>query len=175
MAEGISERQRHALAFLDERSIPYTRVTHAAARTIADCRAVDDMLGVKVCKNLFLCNRQQTAFYLLLLRGDKAFKTKSISKQLNVSRLSFADDRHMEALLGLLPGAVSPLGLMHDANNAVHLLIDADLFKEEYIACHPLDNTATVKILWRDMIDNFLPAVRHGYTEVIVESAEDTE
>ncbi len=167
---GISDRQSRTLAYLDERGISYGRAAHAAARTIEDCRAVDEMLGVRVCKNLFLANQQRTAFYLLLLRGDKAFKTKNISKQLGVSRLSFGDEGHMEALLGLSPGAVSVLGLMNDEKNAVRLLIDGDLLKEEYIACHPCDNTATLKIKWRDILDVFLPAVRHGYTVVTVDT-----
>ncbi len=166
----MTERQQKTLAYLSERGIPYERVTHAAARTIEDCHAVDAMLGVKVCKNLFLCNQQRTAFYLLLLRGDKAFKTKDISKQLSVSRLSFGDENHMEALLGLSPGAVSVLGLMNDTENKVRLLIDGDLLDEECIACHPCDNTATLKMTWGDILDVFLPAVHHDYTVVKVDT-----
>lgn len=172
MDEAISDaptgRQQKTLAYLGELGIAYERATHAAANTIEDCHAVDAMLGVRVCKNLFLANQQRTAFYLLLLRGDKAFKTKDISKQLGVSRLSFGDEGHMEALLGLSPGAVSVLGLMNDTENRVRLLIDGDLLTEEFIACHPCDNTATLKIKWRDILNIFLPAVRHDYTAVTV-------
>ena len=170
----MTDRQQKALDYLDERGISYERVTHAAARTIEDCRAVDEMLGVKVCKNLFLCNQQRTAFYLLLLRGDKAFKTKDISKQLGVSRLSFADESHMEELLGLSPGAVTVLGLLNDTENKVRLLIDGDLLTDEYIACHPCDNTATLKIKWRDILDLFLPTVHHEYTVVTVDPPINT-
>ena len=111
-------------AFLDDLNIQYTCMEHAPAMTMEDCRAVDEALGVNMCKNLFLCNRQQTDFYLLLMPGDKPFKTKDLSAQLGVARLSFATAEQMERMLGVTPGSVSVLGLMNDCEGRVQLLID---------------------------------------------------
>ena len=162
------EKELACYKLLDELKIEYLAVDHSAANTIADCAEVDQVLGVPMCKNLFLCNTQKTNFYLLMLQGEKVFKTKDISKQLGVARLSFAPAEYMEAYLNILPGAVSVLGLMNDRENHVRLLIDRDILAQEYVGCHPCVNTSSLKISMNDLTEKFLPAVGHNYTEVTI-------
>ena len=151
---------------LDKLEIPYERVDHPAAMTIEDCHDVDNILKTPLCKNLFLCNRQKTDFYLLLIPGDKPFKTKDLSKQIGSARLSFADAEHMEQYLNITPGSVSIIGLMNDQENHVRLLIDEDVVKEQYIAFHPCINTSSIKALTSDILEKYLPATGHAYTLV---------
>ncbi len=158
---GMEEAERETFLFLDEHGIEYEFLTHEAAYTMEECAAVEKKLGAPICKNLFLCNRQQTQFYLLMLPGDKVFKTKFLTKELGCSRLSFADESHMTGLLGLHPGAVSPMGLIHDKEGKVLLVIDRDLFSSEYFGCHPCVNTATLRLSFRDLIEKFVPATHH--------------
>ena len=167
--EDISDRietEIRTYDLLDSLSIPYTRIDHEAAFTIDACNAVDELLGIHICKNLFLCNAQKTKFYLLLMPGHKKFKTKALSKQIGSARLSFADDAHMKEYLGLTPGSVSVMGLMNDTENHVKLLIDADVLKEEFFGCHPCINTSSMKLKTSDIIERFLPAVHHEPTIV---------
>lgn len=145
--------------FLDELGIEYTCMEHAPAMTMEDCSAVDEALGVNMCKNLFLCNRQQTNFYLLLMPGDKPFKTKDLSAQLGVARLSFATAEHMERMLGVTPGSVSVLGLLQDTEREVQLLIDEDILQGERFACHPCDNTASLCFTTKALMEQILPAL----------------
>ena len=147
--------------FLDSLNITYERVDHEPAMTMEACLAVDEALGAPMCKNLFLCNRQQTDFYLLLMPGDKPFKTKDLSAQIGSSRLSFADAEHMEQYLDITPGSVSVLGLMNDKEKKVRLLIDRDLLKEEFIGCHPCVNTSSLRLATKDLIETIIPAMEH--------------
>ncbi|MBQ8400732.1 MAG: prolyl-tRNA synthetase associated domain-containing protein [Clostridia bacterium] len=165
-AEGRPDKEMRVYALLDSLGIPFRRVDHDAAMTMEDCLAVDGVLGVAMCKNLYLCNRQKTDFYMLLMPGDKPFKTKELSGQLGVSRLSFAEAEFMEAYLDITPGAVSVMGLMNARDNHVRLLIDADLLKMEDIGCHPCVNTASIRLSMEDLTKKFLPAVHHDYTTV---------
>ena len=164
--EGRAARELRTYDFLDGLHIEYTQLDHPAAETMEDCLAVDAALGTKMCKNLFLCNRQKTAFYLLLMPGDKPFRTKELSAQLGVSRLSFGSAEHMEACLGLSPGAVSVMGLRNDPEGRVRLLIDADLLQEAEIGCHPCVNTSSIAFSMEDLMQKLLPATGHGYTAV---------
>ena len=122
------------------------------------------MLGVLICKNLFLCNRQRTNHYLLLMPGDKPFRTKELSKQLGVARLSFANEEDMLELLDLQPGAVSVMGLMNDKEQRVRLIVDGDVLRQEYFGCHPCVNTSSMKLRTKDMTDVYLPATGHEMT-----------
>ena len=144
---------------LDDLCIDYERCDHEAAQTMADCEAVDRALGVDMCKNLFLCNRQKTDFYLLLIPGDKPFKTKELSAQLGVSRLSFGSAEDMERLLCITPGAVSVMGLMNDKGREVRLLVDSDLKDSEYFGCHPCVNTSSLKLKSSDIFEKLLPSL----------------
>ena len=163
--EGRLEKEIAVYDFLDSFGIEYKRADHEALMTMEACEAVDQLLGAQICKNLFLTNRQQTEFYLLLMPGDKPFKTKLLSKQIGTARLSFASPEHMQELLDITPGSVSVLGLMNDGGK-VHLVIDSDLLKDEFIGCHPCINTSTLKIKTADIIEKFLPEVMHEYAVV---------
>ncbi len=159
--DGRLEREIHVYDVLDDLKIPYQRTDHGHADTMEACHEIDAVLEVLICKNLFLCNRQKTEFYLLMMPGDKPFKTKEIPKQVGCARLSFASPEYMLEYLDIEPGAVSIMGLMNDTENKVQLLIDEDVLKGEYIGCHPCVNTSSLKIKTKDLTDIFLPAVHH--------------
>ena len=142
---------------LDSIGVAYTGCDHDHADTIELCLSVEDVLKTGICKNLFLCNTQHTAFHLLLMPGDKKFKTKDFSKQIGSSRLSFADEEHMKELLGLTPGSVSVFGLINDTGHRVSLSIDRDLLQDAYIGFHPCINTSTLKVKTEDILNKFLP------------------
>ena len=163
---GRLPKEMDVYSLLDELSIPYERVDHAVSETMEACENIDMLLGVSMCKNLFLRNRQKTAFYLLMMPGKKKFKTKDVSKQLGTSRLSFAEAEYMEQYLNITPGSVSVLGLMNDSNHAVHLVIDKELLDNEYIGCHPCINTSSLKIRTEDILNVFLKHTRHTWTTV---------
>lgn len=122
---------------------------------------IDSVLGITICKNLFLCNRQKTKYYLLMMPGDKKFRTKELSAQINSARLSFGDSDDMLKYLDIMPGAVSVMGLMNDKDHAVQLLIDEDLKNDEYIGCHPCVCTSSLKIRREDVFDKFLSVTGH--------------
>ena len=151
---------------LDRLGISFGRVDHEHADTIEACEDVEKVLGCKICKNLLLTNRQQTAIYLLAMPGEKPFKTKVLSKQIGTARLSFATAEQMLETLDITPGSVSVLGLMNDKNKRVQLLIDHDLLKEEYFGCHPCINTSSLKIKTSDMLETIIPATGHDITYV---------
>ena len=147
--------------FLDKLGVEYQRVDHDTADTMEVCEEIDKVLGAMICKNLFLCNRQQTVFYLLLMPGDKPFKTKDLSAQIESSRLSFASSENMEKFLDITPGSVSIMGLMNDSEKAVNLLIDEDVLKAEYFGCHPCINTSSIKLKTADLLEKIIPALAH--------------
>lgn len=159
-------KKQRAYDFLNKLNIPFTSIEHQPAETMDACKQISKDLGVNIAKNLFLCNRQKTVFYLLVMPSDKPFKTKELSHQLGISRLSFAEEEFMEKYLGVTPGSVTILGLMNDISNNVNLIIDRDLLNEDYIGFHPLINTASVKAKLNDILNIFLPAVNHTYTLV---------
>ena len=154
---------------LDRLGISYERIDHEPAMTMEACAAIDEALNATICKNLLLCNRQKTDFYLLMLPGDKVFKTSELSKKIGSSRLSFASGEHMEELLDITPGSVSVMGLMNDKENRVRLLIDQDVLQGEYIGCHPCINTSSLRMKTADLTEKILPAMGHEPTVVVLE------
>lgn len=154
--------------YLDGLHVEYERVDHEAAMTMEVCEEIDKVLDAAICKNLFLCNRQETEFYLLLMPGDKKFKTKDLSAQIGSSRLSFAKDEYLEKYLDLTPGSVSVMGLINDEEKKVHLIVDEDVLREEYIGFHPCINTSSIRFRTRDLMGVILPDL--GYEATIVKS-----
>ena len=154
--------------FLDKLGVQYQRIDHEAAMTMEACGEIDRALGdnTTICKNLFLCNRQETDFYLLLMPGDKPFKTKDLSAQIHSARLSFAKPEYMEKYLDITPGSVSVLGLMNDSEKKVQLLIDEDVMKEPYFGCHPCINTSSLKFSTEDLMQKIIPALEHEHVTV---------
>ena len=168
--EDITERMEKEVRtydLLDGLGIEYERVDHEETNTMEDCAAIDMVLSPAViCKNLFLCNAQKTKFYLLMIREDKKFLTKDISKQINSARLSFAPAEYMEKYLDITPGSVSVLGLMNEKENNVTLLVDEDVLNAEYVGCHPCINTSSLRLKVSDVFGKFLESVGHTYTVV---------
>lgn len=164
--EGRFDKEIRVYDFLDALGIDYERVDHEAAMTMEACEEVDRVLGAQICKNLMLCNRQGTEFYLLLMPGDKPFKTKFLSAQIGSARLSFAKGESMEEFLDITPGSLSILGLMNDPEKKVRLLIDEDVMKEAYFGCHPCINTSSLKFKTEDVITKLIPALGHEPTMV---------
>ena len=164
--EGRLPRECRVYDYLDNLEIEYFRVDHPAVDTMEACQEVDSILGATICKNLFLCNRQKTQFYLLMMPGEKPFKTKEITSQIGSARLSFASAEDMEQHLDILPGSVSVMGLMNDKEHKVQLLVDEDILKDDYVACHPCVSTSSLKIKKEDVFETFLKAVEHDYIVV---------
>ena len=163
---GRLPREIRTYDFLDSLNLSYQRTDHERADNMEACNEIDAVLGVVICKNLFLCNRQKTKFYLLMMPGDKKFKTKELSSQINSARLSFAGPDSMLEYLDIEPGAVSIMGLMNDKDKNVQLLIDEDVLKDEYLGCHPCVCTSSLKIRTSDVIEKFIPATGHTYMTV---------
>ena len=164
--EGRLPRELRTYDYLDALGIPYQRTDHERADNMEACNEIDAVLGVIICKNLFLCNRQKTAFYLLMMPGDKKFKTKELSKQIGSARLSFAEPADLLKYLDIEPGAVSIMGLMNDAGHQVQLLIDEDVLRDESIGCHPCVCTSSLKIRTEDVLHRYLPATGHAVQTV---------
>lgn len=163
---GRLEKEMAVYDVLEKLDIPYMRLDHEVTPSIEACHDVDQKLGIEICKNLFLCNSQKTQFYLLLMPGMKKFKTKDLSSQLQVARLSFANETYMEEFLNITPGSVSILGLMNDRDQRVRLVIDREVAESEYLGCHPCINTSSLKVKTEDILEKFLPFTGHDYTVV---------
>lgn len=161
-------KEQRCYKLLDELGLTFWRCDHpdANADTMEDCLKIDAILDAIVCKNLFLCNRQHTQFYLLMMPGDKVFKTKELSGQLGCSRLSFAEPEYMEKYLDITPGSVSVLGLMNDTENAVRLIVDEDVLKGEFVGVHPCINTSSLKLYTSDIFKKLIQAMHHDMTVV---------
>ena len=159
--EGRAPEEMRTYDLLESLGIPYDRVDHEAAFTMEACLYIDRALGTRMCKNLMLCNRQMTRFYLLMMPGDKPFRTKELSAQIGSARLSFAPEEKMVAYLGVHPGSVTVLGLMNDPDGIVELLVDREVLEDETLGCHPCVNTSSIRMRTRDLLEVFLPAVRH--------------
>lgn len=176
---GRQEREVRVYDLLDSIGVDYDRLDHAPAMTMEVCDAVNAAFGrmtleefkaedsndrtkhAIICKNLFLCNRQKTKFYLLMIPGDKKFLTKNLSAQINSARLSFAGEEDMLKFLDVTPGSVSVLGLMNDHDHIVQLLIDSDVLQSEYVGCHPCINTSSLRMKTKDLMEKVIPALQH--------------
>ena len=163
---GRLEKEIKVYDFLDGLGIEYERTDHEPADTMEACNRIADILGTMLCKNLFLCNRQKTDFYLLMMPGNKPFKTKDITAPLGCSRLSFASPEYMEKFLNISPGAVSIMGLMNDSENRVRLVVDKAVLESDTLGCHPCVNTSSLKFKTKDIVEKYLPAVHHEPTVI---------
>ena len=155
-----------AFDLLESLGIEYDRVSGEPADTMEKCDAVAAVLGSDVCKNLFLCNRQQTAFYLLTMPPHKPFFTKDLSHQINSARLSFAPEDKLWEFLHCTPGSATALGLANDTENRVRLLVDRETFESEWFSCHPCICTSTLRLRHEDFFEKLLPAIGHTYEVV---------
>lgn len=160
-ADRRTPREQRVYELLDRLGIAYEYVDHPPAMTMEDCLEIDRILDAVICKNLFLCNRQQTQFYLLMLREDKRFRTAEVSKEIGSARLSFGPKEYMERFLDLSPGSVSVLGLMNDSGSRVQLLMDEDILRGEFFGCHPCVNTTSLRLRVSDLTDRILKEFGH--------------
>lgn len=164
---GRLEKEIRVYDLLDSLGVRYERIDHEPAMTMEACEEIDRILGedieedVTICKNLFLCNRQETEFYLLLMPGDKPFKTKYLSAQIGSSRLSFASPEAMEDYLDVTPGSATVMGLMNDHGGRVKLLIEESVLSGKYFACHPCINTSSIRFATADLMEKVIPALGH--------------
>ena len=163
---GRLEKEIRTYDLLDRLGVEYERIDHEPTMTMEDCKEVDQLLEAVICKNLFLCNRQKTAFYLLMIPDTKVFHTKDLSAQIGSARLSFAKPEYMEEFLDITPGSVSVMGLMNDKEHRVQLLIDEDVLDGEYIGCHPCINTSSIRFKVKDLIEKVIPARGHDFVKV---------
>ena len=164
--EGHSELEQSVFSLLEELEIPYERIEHDAVETMEECAAINEKLGTKMAKNIFLTNRQGTQFYLLLMPDDKPFNTKVLCEQLGCARLSFGTAEQMVELLGCTPGCASAMGLMNDREHKVTLLMDQPIHRSEYLVCHPCAHTGSLKIKTFDFLRKFC---RHtGHRPIVV-------
>ncbi len=163
---GRLEKEIRTYDLLDRLGVEYERIDHEPAMTMEDCKEVDQLLEAVICKNLFLCNRQKTAFYLLMIPDTKVFHTKDLSAQIGSARLSFAKPEYMEEFLDITPGSVSVMGLMNDKEHRVQLLIDEDVLNGEYIGCHPCINTSSIRFKVKDLVEKVIPAMGHDFVKV---------
>ena len=163
----LPPQESAAFDLLDTLGIDYDRVSHDAAFNMELCADVSAVLGVSVCKNLFLCNRQKTSFYLLCMPPDKPFLTKDLSAQINSSRLSFAPEDSLWELLHCHPGSATVLGLANDTEHRVQLLLDREVYDAPYMSCHPCICTSTLKLKTSDVLTRLLPHT--GHTPIVVD------
>lgn len=161
-----TEKENKCFDALENLGISYELVRHEHIGTIEGLLEVCEILGASIHKNLFLCNAQKTDFYLVIMPGEKPFKTKYLSPQLNCSRLSFAPPEFMEEMLNCTPGSASVLGLLFDKDIRVRLVIDKDIKNFEYFGCHPCDNASSIKIKTSDIMEKFIPSTHHTPTFV---------
>ena len=159
---GRLDKELRVYNLLEKLGVSYQRVDHEAAMTMEACIEIDAAMGAPMCKNLLLCNRQCTNFYLLMMPGEKPFKTTILSKQIGSARLSFADGKYMEEFLDITPGSLSVLGLMNDKEQKVQLLIDDELLGWEFIGCHPCVNTSSLRLKKEDLLEKIIPAMGHA-------------
>jgi Ala-tRNA(Pro) deacylase len=166
-----SEKEIRVYDFLDSLGIEYFRLDHAPAfgSEVELCREIEDSLGARICKNLFLANRQRTKFYMLMIPDHKVFRSSDISKQAGSSRLHFAESEYMEELIDCSSGSASVMGLMNDTEHRVQLLVDDDVLNSEYVGCHPCINTSSLRIRSGDIFDKFVKATGHDFITVHAE------
>ena len=155
------DKEERVYDLLDQLNIDYQRIDHEEANTMEICLEIEKTLKSTICKNLFLVNSNKSQYYLLMLKENKKFKTKMISKQINSSRLSFGSDEKMLEYLDITPGSVSLLGLMNDHDFKVQLLMDKDLLQDEYLGCHPCINTSSLRIKMKDIFEKIIPSLHH--------------
>lgn len=156
-----TELQEKVYQTLAQLQIPYERVDTDEVITMEDCIAVNERLDMKMVKTLFLCNRQQTKFYLFITPGDKPFRSKDFAGALGVSRVSFAPAELMETMLGTKIGAATIFSSLLDTDGEVRIVFDQEVLSEEYYGCSDGTTTGYMKIRTEDISGKFLKFTKH--------------
>lgn len=169
---GRTDTELRVYDFLDQLWIEYERIDHEAVETMEDCIEIDQALApAVVCKNLFLTNSKEDHYYLLMMLGDKKFRSSEVAGQIGSTRLSFASAERMKEYLDIRPGSVSVMGLINDTGRRVKLLVDEDLLAHELLGCHPCVNTSSLRLKTGDVLEQFVPATGHDYVVVHIGKA----
>lgn len=169
---GRTDTELRVYDFLDQLGIEYERIDHEAVETMEDCIEIDQALApAVVCKNLFLTNSKEDHYYLLMILGDKKFRSSEVAGQIGSTRLSFASAERMKEYLDIRPGSVSVMGLINDTEHRVKLLVDEDLLAHELLGCHPGVNTSSLRLKTGDVLERFVPATGHDYVVVHIGKA----
>ena len=153
--------QEKVYAALEELQIPFERVDTEEAITMEDCAAIDEKLNMSMVKTLFLCNRQQTDFYLFITTGNKPFRSKDFSNALGVSRVSFAPAERMDDMLGTKVGAATVFSSLFDRENRIRIVFDKDVLAERWYGCSDGTTTGYMKVDIDDIYQKFLPFTNH--------------
>lgn len=161
------------LQFLDKAGIKYEKIDHKAVYNMQEMYSVGLPHPEAEAKNLFIRDDRKRNYFLLTVKGDKHVDLKTFQKVYGTRRLSFASDNDLMDHLGLIPGAVTPLGLLNDRSRQVSFYLDVDFFTQSgLVGVHPNDNTATVWI----KADDLIRIVReHGNPVFIAEFPENSE
>lgn len=162
--ENVSERvplEQETYKVFQKLGIPFERVDNDPASSMEECEAIGEVFGAPVRKDVFLCNRSKTTFFLLIMPDNKPFETSAFSKKLGVSRMSFASPEHMWEYLGTKPGSASVVGALHDKDDYVQIIIDKEVAECEWFVCNTGINTTHLKVKTQDILKKFLPYTHH--------------
>lgn len=160
--------QRQVYETLEQLGIAYERVDTGEVITMEDCIPVNERLDMQMVKTLFLCNRQQTAFYLFITKGDKPFHAKDFSKAMEIARVSFAPAERMEEMLGTKIGAATVFSALLDTEHQVEIVFDREVLEGEWYGCSDGTTTGYMKLRTEDIVHRFLPFTKHTPTAVTV-------
>ena len=139
------------LNYFEESKIPYKLHKHEALFSVEDSKNLRGYIEGAHTKNLFLKDKKKN-YFLLTCIEDKKIDLKKIKKVLSVSNLSFGSDTNLEEVLGVMPGSVSPFGLINDTLKKTKFMLDSDILKNKSVNFHPLVNNFTLNILINDFI-----------------------
>lgn len=153
---------------LNQLQISFDRVDTEEVITMEDCIAINEKLNMKMVKTLFLCNRQQTDFYLFITCGDKPFRSKDFSTALDIARVSFAPPELMETMLGTKIGAATIFSTLLDTENRVKVIFDKDVLSEDFYGCSDGTITGYMKVKTEDIKGKFLAFTKHIPTVIEV-------
>ena len=146
--------KQEVLNHLNARNIKFEVTEHRAVFNMAEASSLDLPYSDEEAKNLFVRDDKKRNYYLITVKGDKKVNLKEFARQNNTRPLSFASETDLRNYLGLIPGAVTPLGLINDEQCKVQLFLDrAFLQQPGLIGIHPNDNTATIRLKTQDLLD----------------------
>ncbi len=151
-----TELQRQVYETFARLEIPFERVDTDPGLTMEDCQHIDEKIGVRIVKTLFLCNRQQTEFYLYVTTDDKPFVTREFCGALGIPRVSFASAEWLWSLTGVEVGATTMLSAILPSTERVHLVMDRSVAESEWYACTDGTPTCFVKFRTRDLLEKYL-------------------
>jgi len=163
-----TELQQQVYTMLQSLQIPFERVDNEPAVTMEDCLAINDALQVKTSKTLFLCNRQQTNFYLFVTAGDKPFRTKDFGAALGISRVSFAPESFLMPKLGTVIGATTFFSSLLESANDVRVVFDRDVLQDDYYGGTDGTTSCYLRIKTRDLTESIFPYIHREITVIEV-------